>query len=334
MPLTSEQYNLITRHYDDLRRKNRHELEKRQDEIAEKIPQIAEIDSRISDAGIGAAKAGVNGNKELAAALREETEDLFTKKRNLLIMNGYPADYLEMKYSCDDCRDTGYIGSEKCRCFKALETDLLYRRAGIYDMLKRESFDTFCYDYYSNTEVDPFTKKTPLENIDDVVDICHNFIRDFDANHDNLLFMGETGVGKTFLTNCIAGELLKRGHSVVYLSAKKFFDTLGDYYFHPDRVAPGSFSPEEIKTCDLLIIDDLGTEVSSSYTLSAFFECVNERLISARSTIISTNQSLEDLNTTYSERIFSRLVGNYTIIKIFGDDIRRIKRERTQGRRF
>ena len=213
--------------------------------------------------------------------LRNDIALLSQERTALLLSSGYPADYLELTYSCPDCHDTGFIGDKKCHCFKQAMVDLLYRQSNIHDVLKRENFDTFDIRYYSDTK-NRSLGVSPRENIQAVLSTCHDFIDHFDEQSRNLLFYGDTGVGKTFLTNCIARELLDASHTVIYY----------------------------ILDCDLLIIDDLGTELNNAFITSQLFLCINERLLARKSTIISTNLSLDELQNEYSERIFSRLVSN------------------------
>lgn len=330
MPLTSEQYNSILRRLDKRRRNHRYALERKKQDVYSKIPEIADINNTIASMSIQTAKESLNGVPADIGKLRSDIDDLVNRRKSLLIINGYPADYLEPSYDCEDCKDTGFIGGEKCHCFRQAEIDILYSQSNISPLLKRENFDTFSFEYYSNEEVDPVSRKTPLENIDEVVDICYSYVRNFGAENKNLLFMGETGVGKTFLTNCIANELLKRSYSVIYMPAIKLFDMLANFSFHTKNTNTYDYTPHELLNCDLLIIDDLGTELSNSFTNSAFFNCINERLIRQKATIVSTNLSIEDLNEVYSERILSRITGNYTILKIFGDDIRLLKRNKNK----
>ena len=184
-------------------------------------------------------------------------------------------------------------------------------------------FDNFNFDFYSDDIIDEVSGISSLENMETIVDRCHYFINNFDKHPCNLLFYGRAGTGKTFLINCIAKELIDKSYSVIYLSAVQFFDLLADYSFRRENNSVyRQISINELEGCDLLIIDDLGTEMSNSFTDSALFDCLNERLIHQKSTIISTNFSIEDLQNKYEERIFSRVIGNYNSFKIFGDDIR------------
>ena len=237
--------------------------------------------------------------------------------------NHYPADYLDEIFTCPDCKDTGYINGNPCHCFKEEVIKLLYSRSELQEILERENFDTFDYSLYSEDFIDDATGISAAENIETVVDHCHYFINHFDKTFDNLLFYGRAGTGKTFLINCIAKELIEKSYSVIYLSAVQLFDLMAGYSFHRENHSVYSqISMDELIHCDLLIIDDLGTEMTNSFTDSALFDCLNERLVHHKSTIISTNLSLRGLQERYEERIFSRTAGNYTPLKIFGDDIR------------
>ena len=160
-----------------------------------------------------------------------------------------------------------------------------------------------------------------------IVDGCKKFIETFDSNHDNFLFLGNTGVGKTFLANCIAKELLDKGYTVAYLTAFRLFDILEKYKFGKNNsdIHDAANQFDYILNCELLIIDDLGTELSNAFTTSQLYLIINERLLSRKSTIISTNLSLDHLNSNYSERIYSRIISNYSIRRIIGKDIRLLK---------
>ena len=223
-------------------------------------------------------------------------------------------------YYCKKCKDTGYIGQEQCSCFHQAMIDYLYSGSNMAKILARENFQTFREDYYS----DQMTKQglpSPRRNIQKVVEHCKTFISRF-PNHDNILFQGSTGVGKTFLSHCIAKEIMDRGFTCVYMTAFQLFDTLAKHTFGKGKDMEQETSANLIFQCDLLIIDDLGTEMINKFVISQLFQCLNERLIQERSTIISTNLSLQEFRNTYSERIFSRIIENYSWQKIYGDDIR------------
>ena len=322
MPLKNSQYNAILRQYDQLQFENNYRLEQHQQEIYSKIPQIREIDELMAQTAADYARQAILKTGKGISAFKADMEELSEKKAGLLKSHGYPADYLLPRYHCEDCKDTGFIGDQKCHCFKQAVVDLVYSQSNIRERLEEENFQTFRMDYYSDT-TDPRTGISPRKNMKDILAQCRQFITSFKDSHENLLFFGNTGVGKTFLTNCIAKELLDLAYTVIYLTAFQLVDVLESNTFGSDEdseAAENMFS--YILDCDLLIIDDLGTEMNNSFITSQLFLCINERLLKKKSTIISTNMSVEQLQTEYSERIFSRIVSYYKVLPVFGEDIR------------
>ena len=209
-------------------------------------------------------------------------------------------------------------------CFKQAIADLIYEGSNIKSILERENFSKFSFKYYSDDYIDESIGLSPLSNMQKIVASCKSFIRHFDKKRENLLLLGNTGVGKTFLANCIAKELLDRGYTVIYLTAFRLFDILEKYKFgkEAENTLAAANQFEYILDCDMLIIDDLGTELSNSFTTSQLYLIINERLLRQKSTLISTNLSLDNLNNNYSERIYSRIISNYCIRRIVGEDIR------------
>ena len=199
---------------------------------------------------------------------------------------------------------------------------LLYAQSNLETVLDRENFSNLSFSYYDDSELIPQIGMTNARYMRQVVGWCSDFVRDFGKKHDNLLFTGSTGVGKTFLTNCIARELIDRYYSVIYLSANDLFEVFSKnrFEYQAEEEIKGMY--QYILDCDLLIIDDLGTELNNSFTSSQLFYCINERLNSSKSTIISTNHPLNELRDRYTERVTSRLISKYTIIPLYGDDIR------------
>ena len=222
-------------------------------------------------------------------------------------------------YTCPLCQDTGYIGSQKCSCFKKAEIELLYTQSNLKEILEKENFDHFSFDFYSDTITNDSTGLTERETARRAYKMAKEFVADFDNSFQNLFFYGDTGVGKTFLSHCIAHDLLDSAHCVLYFSSFELFDFLAGSAFSRGSDAPDD---EPIFDCDLLIIDDLGTELTNSFVSSQLFLCINERIMRKKSTIISTNLKLEDFSATYSERTFSRIASNYQMTKLVGKDIR------------
>lgn len=214
-----------------------------------------------------------------------------------------------------------YIGDHKCHCFKKAVIELLYEQSNIRDILAKENFSACSLDYYSRSHIDPLTGRSSLEAMQTALKVCHEFVDTFSAEFRNILLYGDTGVGKTFLSHCIAKELIDTSFSVVYFTAASLFDLFAQNTFG-SRDTHDTDAQEHIYDCDLLIIDDLGTELPNSFTVSQLFICLNERILRRKPTIISTNLALDDIQSIYSERTFSRISSNYTILRLTGDDIR------------
>lgn len=302
---------------------NKHELDLRTQEVYALIPELKDIDDEVVTCAMQSAKLMLMGDNKSLSKLKKLTDQAATRRIKLLEEHGFPKDYLTLKYRCPDCKDTGFINNEKCHCFKQAIVDILYSQSNIKNAIEKENFSTFSYDFYSDDYVEPTTKLTPRENIRRVVNVCKDFIENFGTKHENLLLYGNTGVGKTFLANCIAKELLDRSNTVIYLTAFQLFDILEKNKFGKDEENFESQNQfDYILDCDLLIIDDLGTELNNSFVNVQLYLCINERLLRNKSTIISTNLSLDNINTIYSERVFSRIASNYSLLKIVGEDIR------------
>lgn len=316
MPLTNKQYDAIMREYDRRQYHNYRIQCARKDEIYQKIPRIREIEESISSFSMAQAeKLFLSEERDSADPnaledLRRGLASLRQEKELLLKQNGYPADYLEMHYTCPVCRDTGYVGSRKCGCFHREEIRLLYSSSRLEEALAKENFAALSFDVYDEEQ------KAAMPAI---IDACRLFISTFDDKFQNLMLYGPVGTGKTFLTNCIAKELLDRSHSVVYFTAFQLFELLSPSHTEENDLRQRS---EAVLDSDLLILDDLGTEMLNTFTVSRLFQVLNERALRRRSTIISTNLSLKDFRDLYSERIFSRITSSYTLLKFTGSDIR------------
>ena len=319
MPLQNYQYDTIMREYNRRQARNRHVQEEHLAEAYGKIPRLREIDEEVATLSARKARALISRQETGIEDLRNDIALLSQERTALLLSSGYPADYLEMSYTCPLCQDTGYIGSQKCTCFRKAEIELLYTQSNLKEILEKENFDHFSFDFYSDTITNDSTGLTERETARRAYNLAREFIADFDNSFQNLFFYGDTGVGKTFLSHCIAHDLLDSAHCVLYFSAFELFDFLASSAFSRSSDAPDD---EPIFDCDLLIIDDLGTELTNSFVSSQLFLCINERIMRKKSTIISTNLKLEDFSATYSERTFSRIASNYRMTKLIGKDIR------------
>ena len=321
MALSNSQYEQLMRTYDQKQLDNEYRLRKHYEEAYSRIPELKEIDDTISSLSVEKARHLLSGDESALASFKEMLSGLSARKQKLLTGHQLPADYLELSYSCPDCKDTGYIGTEKCHCFKKAIIDLLYTQSNLQGILERENFSTCSLEYYSGSHIDPLTGRSSLEAMQTALKVCHEFVDTFSDDFRNLLLYGDTGVGKTFLSHCIAKELIEASYSVIYFSAAQFFEFLAENTFGKKDV-PDKDAFRHIYDCDLLIIDDLGTEFANSFTVSQLFVCLNERILRRKSTIISTNLALEDIKSIYSDRIFSRISSSYTMLRLTGDDIR------------
>lgn len=315
---------MIMRTYEQKQLHNRNISDKRHEAVYKQLPELLEIRRKISNLSVVQARKLLDGDDQALSELKIQIAALTKESKVGLINAGFPEDYLDPIYDCKDCKDTGYIGSRKCHCFQKAIIDLLYTQSNLKQVLQKENFNTFSFSYYSDNHIDPKTGRSSLKNIKKAYTVARDFVDNFGKKFCNLFLYGDTGVGKTFLSHCIAKELIDTSHSVIYFSAFELFDTLAKSKF--DKNDAADQMNEHIFDCDLLIIDDLGTELANNFTVSQLFLCLNERLLRRKSTIISTNLSLESLAQNYTERTFSRITSNYTILKLTGDDIRIMKK--------
>ena len=314
MPLINTQYDSIMREYARRQTRSRQELEERLVRIHQEIPELLPLEEAITACQAGKVRAAVSQDSGKLKELDAQLRDLQNKRAVLLSEHRLgPAD-LEPVYTCPDCRDTGYIGEKKCHCFLQAEIDLLYHQSRLKDVLEQENFQTFSYQWYEGED-----REIMRRNVAE----ARMFIDRFDDSFENLLLLGAVGTGKTFLSNCIAKELIDSCHSVVYLTAFQLFELLSEAAFGKEKTtSAGQFAYPYIFDCDLLIIDDLGTELPNTFTVSQFFLCINERILRKKSTLISSNLDMEALRNIYSERTLSRIISCYKIRQLPGNDIR------------
>lgn len=305
------------RAYDERQLAHQRERNARLYEVREALPEYEALEREESALFLQKADCLLDGQSEDARRISEDIALIRAKKANLLSRAGYPADYLSMQYTCPLCKDTGYTDGVKCACFRQASVSLLYEQSGIRELLKQDNFDTLSYEYYKGED---------LTRFQNAVTTCKNFIRNFNSDYHNLFFYGTVGTGKSFLSGCVAKELIEKGNLVIYFSATRLFNELSRCAFQRENRGELNSFLDDLFECDLLIIDDLGTELTNSFVASQLFSCLNERHIRKKATVISTNLSLQELSDRYSERIFSRITSSYEICKLSGPDIRMYKK--------
>ena len=294
------------------------------------IPALAAVEQALKEKTIAISRRILAGGGDVSA-LRAEMDALRESKRALLNKAGIDPGELTEAYTCKTCRDTGYTaGLEgrmvKCPCMKQKLVDLLHKEGHLTDTFFRENFDTFDLRCYSGERWEN-ELLSPYENMKDIVlATCQSFVEDFGQGFENLLFCGDTGLGKTFLCNCIAGALLQSGKSVLYVTAPRFFKKIEDYRFNREEMDAPDEQMAMVYDVDALIIDDLGSEFATIVTNTALFELINSRILDRRATVISTNLSERNFQQQYSDRIVSRLFGHYKILRFYGEDIRQKKK--------
>ncbi len=317
MGLTNAQYDEIMHDYEKRRTYHRNELNTKIKEIEDHVPGYLVLSQSTGSISADFGRRLLMGEKLKRGRLHDMLSDVSRKKQLLLQEAGYPTDYLEMKYDCPICKDTGYVGNEKCSCFKQRIIETLYAQSNIRKLTEAANFDLMTEEYYSGDD---------LERFRGAVKTSKDFIKNFETSYPNLLFYGTVGTGKSFLSVCVAKEILDKGHSVLYFSAVSLFSLLQTNTFDFKKTDELSALYDDLYNTDLLIIDDLGTEHITNTSIPQLFSCINERLLRNKSTIITTNLSLEDLKAIYSERVSSRIASTYHLCKLTGNDIRILKK--------
>jgi len=320
-------YREVMRDYEASRQEAEAALLQRKAALYAKLPRLALIENQMTAVGLNLVKTALAGNQPEHDAARDAAKKLEIEKRAIMEENHVPADYFAAAYRCKLCKDTGYLPAEagqlavRCNCLKQRMIEAYYSLSNIKGILQDENFDTFD-DRCFSPAVTESEGLSPQANMQTIYRHATDFVQDFDTVFSNLLLYGPTGLGKTFVCHCIAKDLLDGGRTVLYLTAPRLFKVVEDYRFNRDSMEDADEMLDAVTDVDLLVLDDLGAEFITVITSSALFDIVNQRLLAKKPTVISTNLPPTELMSHYSERIFSRFVGHYKMLKFFGDDVR------------
>lgn len=292
-------------------------------EIYEKLPRVREIDKELRSSMVMVVQVSFAKGEDCAAALNQVRQNnaALQEERRDLIAKSFPLDYLDDAPICSLCGGTGYIGSTMCRCLNDLCRQEQKKELSLL-ACGEHRFSDFRLDYYSG-ETHPAYGASPRAIMTHTLDVCRRYAESFSKGSGNLLFNGGTGLGKTLLSACIACEVAERGYSVAYESAPHLFTKLEKNRFHPSEDSAQAVA--KLEGCDLLIIDDLGTELPGQFVIASLYALINDRLLAGKATVISTNLNISEIAERYSPQIASRLQGNYLLLPFVGEDIRVMK---------
>lgn len=303
------------------RRTAEEESEKRRASFYNICPRAKQIERRLASTAVTAAKAVLSGKNaaEQLKELKAENLGLQAELSQLLAENGIES--LAPQYCCPSCKDTGYIDGKMCDCLKELLRTESYRRLNALTPLSLSTFGSFSLNYYSEEARE--NRPCDRDIMQNTFRYCVSYAQHFTMNSPNLIMTGGTGLGKTHLSLAIASEVIRKGFGVVYCSVGSLVSKLENEHFGREA---GNAAMDSLQDCDLLILDDLGTEFKSSFSSSAIYNVINMRLMLQKPTIISTNLTTKEMVDCYSERFASRIIGSYRRIVFVGKDIRQQKR--------
>ena len=323
MRVSETQFQDILAEYDLSRAGHADALLARKAEVYRLIPRYRELDELVPSISYHTGKALLAGCADKLESYRRQMSDIASEKRALLKQHGFAADYLELQYDCAQCKDTGFLeDGTRCACLERKIRDVLYAQSNLSALFEENCFDRMDPGLFSDED---------LRRFQSAVEVCRSFIGSFSEKTapSGILFFGPVGSGKSFLSIASAKELMDKGYDVLYFGAIDLFERLSDAVFRTDREQPDGSFKNDLTDCDLLIIDDLGTEMTNLFVSSQFFHLINERYLRGHKTLISTNLDFEELRARYSDRTFSRLLSLYTVCELTGGDVR-LKRKTIQ----
>ena len=309
----------ILKIYDKLREDETRALKLRKTEISKKYPEIIDLDNKIQKLSLQMAVSVLksNNSEKTLNNFKDNITDLRVKKCEMLVEKGYDPEYLNLHYHCNKCKDTGFIGNVKCNCYKQKLIKLYYKNSELENVIKSNNFNNFDLNLFSTHKLGE-EKFSPRKNMENNLEyILKDYIPNFSNICTNLLFYGNPGSGKTYLSYCISKAILDMGYLVIYKTSDELINNLRDIRFNNDSTLESL-----ILDCDLLIIDDLGAEHLNEFSITELFNIINKRILTNKKMLISTNLTLPGITKQYSERIASRLIGEFKLCKFYSEDIR------------
>ena len=305
--------------YSKIREDEIKKLKDRKAEIRNLYPEIIELDNKIQKLSLGLSMAILKStdDKKTLDTYKDKITDYRAQKYEMLVSNGYPPEFLNLSYQCKKCNDNGFIGNIKCTCYKKKLIKLYYENSLLEDILRVKNFNNFDISLFSSHKIGD-DKYSPRKNMENMLEyITGDYIKNFNTINTNLLFYGNPGSGKSYLSYCLAKELLDLGYLVVYKTSDEIISDLKDIKFNNNNNLH-----EILLDCDLLIIDDLGAEQRNEFTVTELFNLLNKKLLKNKRMLVSTNLTLPDITKVYSERMSSRLIGEFKLNKFYSEDIR------------
>jgi len=305
--------------YSKIREDETKKLKDRKAEIKNLYPGIIELDNKIQKLSLGLSMAILQSkdDEKTLATYKDRITDSRARKYEMLVSNGYPPEFLNLSFQCTKCNDTGFIRNTKCTCYKQKLIKLYYENSLLEDILKVKNFKNFDISLFSSHKIGD-DKYSPRKNMENMLEyITGDYIKNFNTTKTNLLFFGNPGSGKSYLSYCLAKELLDAGYLVVYKTSDEIISDLKDVRFNNNNNLL-----EILLDCDLLIIDDLGAEQRNEFTVTELFNLLNKKLLRNKRMLVSTNLTLPDITKVYSERMSSRLIGEFKLNKFYSEDIR------------
>ncbi len=316
MGYNRKNYIRIKEEYEGKYLEARRQADMRRAEVHATVDGLAEIDKKLANTGLEIMAAAMAQNMAKVEEIKAENQALVSERASLLERAGYPSDYTDIRYECERCGDTGEVDNKICPCMRKKLIEAGFEASGMYDLIKSQSFENFSLEYYRQT-ADIYSRMSMIYKV------LKKYAEEFDGEKaKNIAMFGGTGLGKTHLSSAIAGKVIERGYDVYYVSALDMFADFEQKRFGNSAGSGTEGDTERYFDCDLLIVDDLGTEINNQFTTSCLYNVINTRLNKKRATVISTNLSQDEFRKRYWDRITSRIFGEYLVMPFCGEDIR------------